>query len=70
MADITSFTGIFSRLSTNLEEGNSLIYFSRTHKDKREQVLLTKVDLKQGIVGINPCNNKLTVPPMFFNKVS
>ena len=46
MADITNFTGIFERLSTNLEEGNTMIFFSRIHKETTEQVLLTKIDLR------------------------
>lgn len=70
MGDITSFTGIFERLSTNLEEGNTLIFFSRTHKDTKQYVLLKSVDMKEGTIEINPCSCQISVPPMFFSQLN
>ena len=67
MADITSFTGIFDRLSTNIEDGNTIIYFSRNVRGKIEYVLLTKVDMEAGIVRVNACNGKLSIPDLLLS---
>ena len=46
MAEITSFSGIFDRLSTNMDDGNTLVFFGRDCNGAKEYVLLTKIDLK------------------------
>ena len=68
MADISSFQGIFERLSVNMEEGNTLIMFSRNTEKDKEYALLKKINLKEGIITFETCNCKFTIPEMFFDK--
>ena len=68
MSEITSFSGIFERLSTNMDEGNTLVFFSRNCNDEKQSVLLTKVDLRTGTLTYNTCNCKSTVPDIFYER--
>lgn len=71
MNEITSFSGIFERLSTNVEDGNTIVFFGRRLEGGQwEDVLLNKVDLDLGVVKINPCNQELSIPEMFLTKLS
>jgi len=51
-----------------MEDGNTLVFFSRNFVDRKENVLLTKINLKLGLLSFNTCNCTFTDPDMFYEK--